>query len=295
MAPPGAAGRARGDPGIPSRAARCLVDAHVHLHPRFPLDRSLGAARRNLAHGRHERGLPEETPGVLLVADPPGEDSLDRLGDALGRGGLAEAGWSRRSPAGRAALRLRHHADPAELVLVGGRQIRTDEGLELLVFPATAAPAGEPPIEPAARDAAGEGALVVLPWGFLKWTGGRRERVRRLIETSSGSPGLPVALADSATRARTAFGPEPRIFRAAAARAVPVLAGTDPLPLRGEEARIGSFGVELRTRLDPESSPVESIRDAVHGIEGSPPRFGRRLGAFHALRLQLRLRLGGIR
>jgi len=42
-------------------------------------------------------------------------------------------------------------------------------------------------------------------------------------------------------------------------RGFKVLAGSDPLPLAGEERRIGRYGVRVRAEFDPEA-PAESVR-----------------------------------
>src|SRR5690606_32895041 len=65
-----------------------------------------------------------------------------------------------------------------------------------------------------------------------------------------------VMLADNAGRPRL-WSRVPQ-FAAAAASGMPILAGSDPLPLRGEELRVGTYGVRVRS-----AAPADAAGDAL--------------------------------
>src|SRR5690606_9902142 len=88
------------------------------------------------------------------------------------------------------------------------------------------------------------GGLAILAWGAGKWLGDRGRVVDDVIARESGR--TDVMLADNGGRPR--LWPRVPQFETAAEHGLRVLAGTDPLPLRGEERRIGSYGVRVRVR-----------------------------------------------
>jgi hypothetical protein len=106
-----------------------FVDAHVHFHPSFQGDSFLDAAWRNLTRAAERRGARTLT-GVLLLADPPGRDSLTVLRDGASR---RDSRWSVEQLDEEIALRA-SGPDGAVLTLVQGYQIPTAERLEVLAL-----------------------------------------------------------------------------------------------------------------------------------------------------------------
>lgn len=131
--------------------------------------------------------------------------------------------------------------------LIRGKQMVSMEGLEVLAI-GVAPPWSDRSltlIELVDRinDA---GGYPVVPWGFGKWWGGRCATIRTLVERSTPTP---FALGDNG--GRPAFWPRPRLFDVAAAHGVPVLPGSDPLPLAGEEITVGRCLALGRGDFDP--------------------------------------------
>lgn len=112
-----------------------------------------------------------------------------------------------------------------------------------------------------------------------------------LIDARAGA--RDVFLADSGVR--PALWPRPARLARAEARGWRVLAGTDPLPLPGEEAKPGRFGILIAGDPDPDS-PFASIKAALTALDRSPPTYGRleSMPRFvrHQLAMQLRKRFG---
>jgi hypothetical protein len=102
----------------------------------------------------------------------------------------------------------------------------------------------------------------------------------------TSSEGAGVLLSDNGLRPRWSFGPP--LIRAARADGRPVLAGTDPLPLPGHEARVASYGVIFAEPVDLER-PVAWLTTRLGS--GAPPRrygAGRSLVAFLSDQVRLR-------
>ena len=99
-------------------------------------------------------------------------------------------------------------------------------------------------------------------------------------------PGL--CLGDNAGRLELAG--RPRLFQEAEARGIPVLPGSDPLPLPAQGDRAGSYGFLLPEGFD-ERRPAESLRQTLRALDRPPRTYGRRrdLAAFCQEQLALRL------
>jgi hypothetical protein len=70
---------------------------------------------------------------------------------------------------------------------------------------------------------------------------------------------------------------------------VPVLNGSDPLPLPGQSERVGSYGFVL-DGWQPTLRPASAITARVHALRQSPPAFGELSSVAVMVRTQLALR-----
>jgi hypothetical protein len=255
------------------------LDAHVHVYPCHDADRALRTLIRRLpilAAGR-----PEVLPAACLAES-------------------AACAWFRQLAAGAgrlsADIRVRPADDPAglwcetsdgSLLLVAGRQIITAERLEILAL----AVAAEFPDGLAAADAIARvraaGGVPVLSWAPGKWFGGRGRAVSRLLAETA-----PDSLLIGDTSLRPLGWGEPALMRQARRFGFRIVAGSDPLPLPGEERVLGGYGCTLAAPCDREH-PVASLRGAlasaavpirIAGRRGAPWTVARRLAAHAAAR-----------
>lgn len=253
-----------------------LIDGHVHLHRSHPIEAALDAAVANFERARSRLASAGPDPAALWLVETPGESASARF-----RG--AEAGRWQVDAGDDVTWRL-SRADGARLTLIRGRQVATNEGLEvLLVGTADPIPDGESlaaTIEPHLE----RRVLVMIPWGFGKWTGRRGRAVARAYETY-GDRGL--RLADTGVRPR--WLPAPGLLRRSAADGRPVFVGSDPFPFRETADRIGSAGFVARD-LPPDSG-WDDMYGALRDPGGSLERFGQPVGTIPFLRLQVRMQL----
>jgi hypothetical protein len=286
------AGRGAGD--------ALLVDGHVHFHPRFSAAGFLDAAARNLRRRGSADGEPDGPARrrvrlVLMLADPAGRDSLCALSATLGD----VTRWEVRETAEEVS-RLALGEEGGPIALVAGRQVATEEGLEVLALATDAEIPGGLPARETVDASLAAGAVTVVPWGFGKWWLRRGRVVRRLVESVDHPLFF---LGDNGGRPRAA--PEPSLFRAARRRGTAVLAGSDPLPFSREEERVGSYGFVLPARRADDggrrpgpgegpsdgAAPAAALRARLERLAGSPPTFGRRAGlgrfAVHQIAMQL--------
>ncbi len=170
------------------------------------------------------------------------------------------------------------------MALIAGRQIATAEGVEVLTLASSEAFEDGLPVRDVLARAAAAGTLAVLPWGFGKWWFGRGRLLGRLLEERER-----LWLADSGCRLR--HSRYPSVLRLAEAGSHLVLAGSDPFPMEGQEARAGSYGFELAGPLDwraPAAWLVARLRE----LRSSPRVFGelQRFGPFWRSQFAMQVR-----
>lgn len=264
-----------------------LVDAHVHLHG-FHVDAFLDAAAHNFQAAAAGLGLPASTPGCLLLAEMQGEQAFLRLRGEVGR--ERSGPWRFEATGEEGSLIARMPGRPATppLVLVAGRQVRTREGLEVLALATLEDFADGLPFAGTLERVHWSGALPVVPWGFGKWWFERGGLVEGLLQ---GREREAVFLGDNA--GRPGLAPRPPLFRLAESHGVPVLPGSDPLPLAGHAGRAGSYGFVLDAGLDG-GQPAMLLAAALRqGRQAGwrPRAFGRCRGLLGFCRDQSALRL----
>ena len=256
-----------------------VVDAHVHVHRNMDVSVLLDAALRNLGMAATTAGA-RTWDGVLMLAEMREADWFEEVARTLPRFGR----WSIASVASD-PVSVQAIAPAGRLTIIAGRQIVTAEGIEVLVLATRARIDDGLSLAEAVAAAVSHEAIVVLPWGAGKWLGRRGAMVSEFIKT-----GLPGVFAGD-NGGRPAFWPEDGVFTVARSKGQPVLPGTDPLPLPGEEQRVGSFGFLLEGDL-PADSPGLALRERLRrATPGEIRNFGRLQGALPFFRNQAALRL----
>lgn len=261
--------------------ASLLVDSHAHFHDCFSWGTFLDSASANLARARREVPVGAESPGCLILVESAGVHAFDALMD--GRTPARSLGWEIDRTDEPCSLLLRRHGR-APIVMGAGRQIVTAERLEVLALGFRGNVPDGRPVREVVQEVTARGALAVVPWGFGKWLGARGRILRTLIEENDGSL---LCLGDNGGRPRVAR--RPRLFAAAEERGVPVLAGSDPLPMPWQVRRVGSYGFVL-DGWDQTARPLEAITARIRASRQSPPVFGELSSAASVVRAQIGVR-----
>lgn len=261
-----------------------LVDGHVHFHPCFQVAEFLGAASTNFRAARREVKDPEAL-GCLLFTESSWSHGFRAFRDGLVE--RSADGWSIR-PTGEDCSVVACGPTGERIVLVAGRQIVTANRLEVLALGTLEEYPDGLPMAEAVGVALSSGAVTVLPWGFGKWTGGRGRLVEHLLTSPMANE---LYVGDNG--GRPAAGPEPTLFRLARERGVPILPGSDPLPLAPEVRKPGRIGFVLRGHVPPEK-PAAAIA-ALLAARTQPPRFGKLESFPTFVRRQVALRMRGKR
>ncbi|MFQ6550868.1 hypothetical protein AAD018_000815 [Aestuariibius insulae] len=233
------------------------VDTHVHLYPGTTAADMLDAAQANM------RGKEGPVTGMLCLTETA---TLSRFADLPAQ----ERDWNITST-DEAVTQLAHHKDGSRIAIVAGRQIVTKERLEVLALGMPAPPSDGLSLDETVADITEKQALAVLPWGVGKWMGDRGNHVASLIDRRTAP--REIFLADSAVRPR--LWPRPSLLDQAEKAGWLCLAGSDPLPLRGDVARTGRYGIEVSAPFDPQT-PFATFKTWLMEQTTSPKFYGRR-------------------
>ncbi len=228
-----------------------VADAHVHVYPCHDLALALQSALANLAALGSAAAERDATFAVFLA-----ERRDCHVFEGLAAGRVVCTGWAVAPCPEPAALRLT--AAEGTLYVFAGRQIVTRERLEVLALTTDAPLRDGRGLRETVDDVLARGALTVLPWSPGKWLLERGRVLRGLFATlPRETHGGRLLLADSTLRPR-GF-PAPRLIAQAYALGSSVVAGSDPLPLPGEERIVGSYASRCPGTFDA-SRPVASAR-----------------------------------
>ena len=239
------------------------MDAHVHFHDVARVVATLDAAESNFrALGCPADGLL----GMLLLAQSDGEQVFESLA------GLPRAGDWAFTPARDEPETLIARRDDHCVAIVCGRQLRTDDGLEVLGLGTLALFRDRLPIAEAVRAVRQAGALPVVPWGFGKWLGRRGERIEALLAACR-----PDELFVGDNGGRLGWLPVPPLIRAAEGRGFRVLPGSDPFPFAADHRRVGAFGFRAETAL-PATAPWRELHAWLRARCRSPSPYGHGCG-----------------
>jgi hypothetical protein len=177
--------------------------------------------------------------------------------------------------------------DTVPLVVIGGRQLVTREGVEVLaLMTARDFPHGLE-LADTLRLVRQDGAIAVLPWGFGKWTFERGAAVTSVLRASTD-----VFVGDNGGRWRLLLTPE--MFALARSRSIAILPGSDPLPFPSQVNRAGAFGFVVPRAIDLDH-PSRDLRHWLRSQTAQPRSYGRLESAvpfvLNQVRMQWRKRL----
>lgn len=247
-----------------------IADTHVHIYPGFlsaGLFPAIIARMDALAGG-------EDHVNVLCLAE---RNDCHWFRDVRSAGTVVCDGYEIKPVPGDVSTLAAFQEGRPRLYVVAGRQVVTLERLEVLVLGcdddmADGAPAGE-----VVDFVLKLGAAPVLSWAPGKWLFRRSAVVFELLEKEA--PGR-LLVGDSAIRPE--MWREPRAMKFARDRGFMVVAGTDPLPMDGEEKYIGTYCSLMSGEFDPQR-PSASIKALMLGGVAQVHSVGKRCRPIESL------------
>lgn len=233
-----------------------ILDAHIHLYPRFETGQVRESMRKALDTGIKQTAPEEHVTLVFFLAERRGEELFES--------------WCQNDPPqlfesqaaslvneGSAWRITASELNASSIVIVAGRQIRTASGLEVQAVGLRPdvmndGLAGNETV----RNVMDHGFQAAIPWGVGKWFGRRGKEVKGLMDLF---PEL--ALIDTAMRPRC--WPEPGLIKLAKKEGRPVWRGSDPLDRDGEERHIGRYG-DLYRRDWKDDLPLKEMLEKLN-------------------------------
>jgi hypothetical protein len=261
-----------------------VCDAHVHLYPQFSAERLLASARDNFFTQYRDCWSPPPIM-ALLFADNRRAEGFTTLAALAEGGGVVGKFQLRKTAEGHSLLAIDPSRPEERLLLLGGRQVVTAERIEVLALASPAFTEDGLPLAETVAVVQQRGGLAILPWGVGKWLGRRGAIIGNYLNQAD-----PSRLLVGDNGGRPILWPKPALFEKAAARGIGLLSGSDPLPLPGEERRVGSYGAILAGSCGDDYPAQEIISLLTSGAQ-ELKGFGKNLDPFSFLKTQIALRL----
>lgn len=271
-----------------SRHLPVLIDTHVHLHQCFEAEQVFSIASQNFARYASRLGYSKNHVACLLLTEMRDESwFLNHQSLVKSHTGLLplKSGWTLKATSENESLLAVNDTNDAQLAVIAGRQIVTEENLEVLaLITSTVIPDGLSLAE-TVDAVANVGGIPVLPWGVGKWFGRRGKVILNFLQHFDDPK---VFLGDNS--GRPIGWPRPKYFQLMEQKGVPVLPGTDPLPLPNEVSKIGGFGLHVMADFN-QHRPGDSVRRILNSATPSAETFGQLESPWHFLKNQITLRL----
>lgn len=233
-----------------------VFDGHTHIYDCYDLDGFVLAAFQNLTKIGEKLQPGTGVDYFLLMAEATGVFYFNKLrGMSKEDGaGLRNRPWRVKKSSELSALELHHDKFPAtRITLVAGRQLITAEKLELLALMSDKDFENGQDLSSTVEAVAEEGGIPVCPWGAGKWLGDRGKVLKNYLK----NPHPHFSIGDNG--GRPSLWPRPAIFNSPTC-SHRIVSGSDPLPLKGDEKRVGSFGGIIEERCSGDN-PVSCLRD----------------------------------
>jgi len=231
------------------------VDGHVHIYPQYHWADAVNAMINNLTAALPAiEPQPKTIPIGLLTESKQGRfyREIFETGTPLIKGALqVEAGLE----AGSLVIR---DAEMIKGYLIAGRQLVTAEKLEVLALGKDTSLSDGLSLKEMVCAIRETGAIPVLSWSPGKWFFQRGKLVDSLITTLS-----PGSFLIGDIGLRPSLWPMPRLMKQADRRGFKIIAGSDSLPLAGEERWIGRTGFQVDGIFNPQQ-PATSLRDILN-------------------------------
>ena len=240
-----------------------LIDAHVHIYPGYDWEKAV----TNLLSNLPGAGSPDHPLIIGMLAESKAhrfyKDVMEKPDSFTGRPIELTPGPDTGSIAIRVQGLLKGY-------FMAGRQIVTREKLEILALGVDVSVPDGLTANETLDSIRSASAIPVLSWSPGKWFGHRGKIIQTLITTST-----PDRFMIGDTAMRPGLWPLPCLMELALKKGFQVIGGSDPLPLPGEERRVGTYGISTLAAFDP-NKPGSIIRQLLRQQENHFTLIGKR-------------------
>ena len=239
---------------INTRIIKLVIDGHLHLYPCYNLKHALDSLKANLeriARAEFHTDLLQDIFKIGFLVESRGLNYFEQFRNGTIRAALQ--GLEIVSGSDGLSITIIQQGKP-DLCLIAGKQIVTSENIEILGIGFDESVPDHLPAHEVITQIIDAGGIPVLPWAPGKWLFKRGRIIEKLIENYS-----PEQLVLQDTSLRPTILPLPGLMRKGMAKGFSLIAGSDPLPIPGEEQWMGTYGFIYEGPFDTDA-PVESMR-----------------------------------
>lgn len=255
-----------------------ITDAHAHIYSCYNLDDFISSAFKNLFKGRHNLSEQSNT-AVLFLTETKGNNYFELLMNNT-------KPWDVVNTDEKLSLRVNHPVYPdKEIIVISGQQVVTEEKLEVLVIGCSYPQIDGATLKGTVNSSLSGGGIVILPWGVGKWLGQRGRIVDDFVAANNSSH---LFLGDNGSR--PGGWSVSKLDRAKSTNQPRLLSGTDPLPLPGEEKRVGNFGSIIHGSIDRQK-PFETLKSLLSHPEIDITGYGDLQSPLSFVKQQVALRM----
>ncbi|MBP9837472.1 MAG: hypothetical protein KBC84_02040 [Proteobacteria bacterium] len=231
---------------------RVLADTHVHFYPFYDLELWLRSAFLNFNSNIRRLGISPEPHKVIFLTE---RADCDFFSELKSKRNFLDYNFEQVDPL---IVKVQNKND--QLFIVSGKQVVTKEKLEVLVLLSDIKFVDGEGIGDFLASKQTEDNIFVLPWSLGKWYFQRGKIVKNIINNSQENQ---IYLGDIASRPN--LYPEPNLFELAKNKRISIVAGSDPLPISGEETLVGSY-LTLMTSEDNNLN-AKNLKNAFKRVE----------------------------
>jgi hypothetical protein len=259
--------------------AALTIDGHVHLYKVYDLTKAVESGVRNLKDV--SKKLSSKVIPVWLLVERSDASFFDQINQSPKNYENNELKFKKGSDDLTIVV---EQNGQSILYIFAGRQLVTKEGLEVLSLISNLnIPDRQKSIDEVIQDVTDSGGIPALNWAPGKWFFSRGKVIARQIQEKS-----PTDFFLGETTLRHTLWPEPKLVNHARNKGFSVIAGSDPLPFKGEENGIGSFGFLIEGEFDSEN-PAQSLRDLMKNKGKDVRIIGKRNDIFTFARRQYKI------
>ena len=241
-----------------------IADTHVHVYPDYDVPRFFNDAVAALS----SQDPTSDADLVLMLTERYDCDFFK----ALKQGQVDGVSIAPCDDTDAVALEI----GGRRLWVIAGRQIVSQEGVEVLSLSSDTRIADRQPLDQILAEVVQDGAVPVLSWAPGKWLG---KRGALIAEKISGASAGGLCLGDTSMRPPVWL--EPGLMKRGRARGLSILYGSDPLPFAADQGVVGQYAMRWDAELDRER-PVAALRGLLQSGTGVP--VGRRSGNIAVVR-----------
>jgi hypothetical protein len=263
-----------------------IIDGHVHLYKEESLSEVLDYADRNFGNVAGKTNYNDKSTDIILLADTKRTDWRRKLVEKIRlskRTYFMTKEWKICGTKEDESL-CAYRENVRYIYIVFGQQIVSKENIEILAICTNYKYDDGKKLEGIISSIFNNEDIALLPWGFGKWSFQRKQIVKNVTSFYNSN----LLVGDNG--GRPIIQRTPKILREAENIGTRVISGSDPLPLKGENRRIGAFGTIIEAEIDKDR-PAASLKDILKNENIRSFGYGKQMNIFSFVRNQFLIRM----